>query len=66
MAAKIADTLAVTIDYLVKDGEHQNIDNDALNRLKQMEKLTPEDKSHIFALMDAFFAKSKMQTLLQF
>lgn len=65
VAAKIADALGVTIDYLVKDGEYQNIDNDALKRLKQMEKLTPEDKSHIFALMDAFFAKSKMQTLMQ-
>jgi hypothetical protein len=29
-----------------------------------MEKLSPEDKSHIFALMDAFFAKSKLKILM--
>lgn len=64
-AAKIADALGVTLDYLVKDKEYQNIDNDALKRLKLLEKLSPEDKKHIFALMDAFFAKNKLQSLLQ-
>ena len=63
-AAKIADALKVTLDFLVKDAEYQNIDNDALKRLKLMEKLSPEDKGHIFALMDAFFAKSKLKTLM--
>lgn len=65
VAAKIAEALTVTIDYLVKNTEYQNIDNDALKRLKLLEKLSPEDKAHIFALMDAFFAKNKLQTLLQ-
>ena len=64
-AAKIADSLNVTIDFLVKDGEYQNIDNDALKRLKLLEKLTPKDKDHIYALMDAFFAKHKVDSLLQ-
>ncbi len=64
-AAKIADALQVTIDYLIKNTEYQNIDNDALKRLKLLEKLSPEDKAHIFALMDAFLAKNKLQTLLQ-
>jgi transcriptional regulator with XRE-family HTH domain len=63
-AAKIADALKVTLDFLVKNTEYQNIDNDALKRLKLMEKLSPEDKNHIFALMDAFFAKSKLKTLM--
>ena len=64
-AAKIADALIVTIDFLVKDGEYQNIDNDALKRLRLLEKLAPKDKDHIYALMDAFFAKYKMDSLLQ-
>ena len=63
-AAKIADALNVTLDYLVKDAEYQNIDGDALKRLKLLEKLSAEDKSHIFALMDAFFAKHKIKNLL--
>jgi len=64
-AAKIADALKVTLAFLVKNSEYQNIDNDALKRLKLMEKLSAEDKTHIFALMDAFFAKSKLKTLME-
>lgn len=64
VAAKIADALGVTLDYLVKDGEYQNIDNDALKRLQQLEKLAPKEKDHLYALMDAFFAKHKMDSLL--
>ena len=64
-AAKIADALSVTIDFLVKDGEYQNIDNDALKRLKLLEKLNPKDKDRIYALMDAFFAKYKLDSLMQ-
>ncbi|WP_228693904.1 helix-turn-helix transcriptional regulator [Lunatimonas sp.] len=63
-AAKIAEALTVTLDYLVKDAEYQNIDNDALKRLQQLEKLAPKEKDHLYALMDAFFAKHKMDSLL--
>jgi len=38
-AAKVADALGVTLDYLVKDGQYQNIDQDVLNRLKLIEKV---------------------------
>jgi transcriptional regulator with XRE-family HTH domain len=64
-AAKIADALGCTLDYLVKDAEYQNIDNEALNRLKLIEKLPKDERSHLFALMDAFFAKHKLQSLLK-
>ena len=64
-AAKIADALAVTLDYLVKDGEYQNVDNEGLKRLKLIEKLPKEERSHLFATMDAFFAKHKLQSLLK-
>jgi transcriptional regulator with XRE-family HTH domain len=64
-AAKVADALGVTLDYLVKDAEYQNIDQDALNRLKLIEKLPQEERSHLFATMDAFFAKNKLQALLK-
>lgn len=63
-AAKIADSLGVTIDYLVKEGEYQNIDNETLKRMKELEKLSKEDKAHVFAMLDAFFAKNKLQSLL--
>jgi transcriptional regulator with XRE-family HTH domain len=64
-AAKVAEALGVTLDYLVKDGEYQNIDQDALNRLKLIEKLPKDERSHLFATMDAFFAKHKLQSLLK-
>jgi len=64
-AAKVADALGVTLDYLVKDAEYQNIDQDALTRLKLIEKLPQEERSHLFATMDAFFAKNKLQALLK-
>lgn len=64
-ASRIADALGVTLDYLVNHSQYQNIDKDALNRLKLIEKLPKEKRSHLFATMDAFFAKHKLQTLLQ-
>lgn len=63
-AAKIAEALNVTIDYLVKDAEYQNINDETLKRMQNIEKLTPEDKSHVYAMLDAFFAKSKLQSLM--
>jgi len=32
--------------------------------MKNIEKLTPKDKSHMYVMLDAFFAKSKLQSLL--
>lgn len=60
VAAKFADALTVTIDYLVKDGEYKNIDNEALTRLKLIEKLPKEEREHLVATMDAFFTKHKL------
>jgi transcriptional regulator with XRE-family HTH domain len=64
-ASKIADALIVTLDCLVKDGQYQNINSDALNRLQLIEKLPKEERSQLFATMDAFFAKHKLQSLLK-
>lgn len=56
-AAKIADALNVTIDYLVKDKEYQNIDDETLKRMKNIEKLTAEDKSHVTPCLTLFLLK---------
>jgi len=32
--------------------------------MKELEKLSPEDKSYVFAMLDTFFAKNKLQNLL--
>jgi hypothetical protein len=48
----------------VKDSQYQNIDNETLKRLKELERLSKEDKGHVFAMLDAFFAKAKLQSIM--
>ena len=49
-AKKIADALGVTLDYLTKDAEYEQVDKDTLDRLKEIQKLSPESKSHVYAI----------------
>lgn len=64
VAAKIAEALDVTLDYLVKDGEYQEVDKETLKRLKDIQKMSTEDKNHVFALLDAFIKQTKLQGIL--
>jgi transcriptional regulator with XRE-family HTH domain len=64
VAAKIADALGVTLDYLTKDGQYEHIDEETLKRLREIQKLSPENKQHVFALLDAFIKQTKLQALL--
>ncbi len=63
VAAKIADALGVTIDYLVKDGDYDQIDKETLGRLKEIQKLDEETKGHIFATIDAFIKSVKIKNI---
>ena len=63
VAAKIADALTVTLDYLVKDAEYEQIDNDTLKRLKEVQGLYPENRSHVFATIDAFIKAAKLKSI---
>ena len=60
---RLANVFDVTIDYLVKDAEYQNIDNETLKRMKGLENLSKEDKGHVFAMLDAFITKAKIKQL---
>ena len=64
VASKIADALGVTLDYLVKDGEYEQIDQETLKRLKEIQNMSNENKSHVFALLDAFIKQTKLQDIL--
>lgn len=64
VAAKIALALDVTIDYLVKDGEYEQVDKETLKRLKEIQQLSPENKDHVFALLDAFIKQTKFKTIM--
>jgi transcriptional regulator with XRE-family HTH domain len=63
VATKIADALGVTLDYLVKDGQYEQIDNDTLNKLKAIQELDSDTKAHIFATIDAFIKASKLKNI---
>lgn len=63
VATKIADALGVTLDYLVKDGQYEQIDNDTLKKLKVIQELDSDTKAHIFATIDAFIKASKLKNI---
>lgn len=49
VAAKMAEALGVTLDYLVKDGKYEQIDNEMLKRLKEVQGLEDEKRALILA-----------------
>ena len=63
-AKKIADCLDVTLDYLVDSEALPTLDKKTLKRLKNIQTLSEEDKTHVFAMLDAFLFKSNVQSNL--
>ncbi|MCE7057730.1 helix-turn-helix transcriptional regulator [Algoriphagus sp. AGSA1] len=63
-AKKIADAFGVSLDYLVGEGVNSSFDKKNVKRLQDIEKLLPEDREHIFALMDSFLFKCQVQNSL--
>ena len=64
-AKKIADAFEVSLDYLVGEGINSKFDKKTVMRLQDIEKLENNDKEHVFAMLDAFLAKNKMQAILK-
>jgi transcriptional regulator with XRE-family HTH domain len=60
-AKKIADAFAVSLDYLIGEGQNSSFDKATLKRLQDVQKLSTEDKGHVFALLDAFLLKCNIQ-----
>ncbi len=52
VAAKIANTLAVSLDYLVGLAEYE-LDNDITKKILAIQALNEEDKVHVFKTIDA-------------
>ncbi|SEL95904.1 DNA-binding protein [Parapedobacter koreensis] len=55
--------LGVTLDYLVKDGEYEHIDNETLKRLKEVQGLDSDTRAHVFATIDAFIKAAKLKSI---
>lgn len=60
-AKKIADAFGVSLDYLVGEGINASFDKKTVKRLQDIERLTPKDKEHVFAMLDAFLIKCDIQ-----
>lgn len=57
-AAKMAELLDVSLDYLVGKTDVL-IDGKVMNRIIEIQKLSPEDQKTVFSLMDAFLRDAK-------
>ena len=63
-AKKIADAFDVTLDYLVDEEALPTFDKITVNRIKSIQQLDEENKSHVFAMLDAFLLKCNIQNNL--
>lgn len=62
-AAKMADILGVSLDWLVR---HTDLEPDKgmINRIQEVTKMKDKEKEHVFATADAFITSAKMQGFL--
>jgi len=58
VAAKIADALEVSLDYLAGNS-NVLLEKNIVKRITDIQQLPPDDKAHLFALMDAFLRDHK-------
>lgn len=58
VATQIAKSLDVSLDYLVGNSD-LILDNKLINRVQSIQQLDAENRSHLYALMDAFLRDFK-------
>lgn len=63
MAKNLAEALEVSLDYLVGSTELL-LDKNITKRILDIQQLSSEEKSHVFALLDAFLKQNKLQGIL--
>lgn len=66
---RLAKALGATVDYLMNGmaddlGQDAGLEKELINRFKELQDLGTEDKNSVLSLMDAYIAKTKIQTLL--
>lgn len=59
VAAKIAATLEVSVDFLVGNSDNFIKDKALLKRINEILSLSDKDRDHVFALLDAFLRDAK-------
>lgn len=66
---KLAKALDTTVDYLMNGSSDDvaveaGLDKELIGRLKQVKDLNPEDKKTELSLLDAFIAKTRIQSIM--
>lgn len=64
VAAKIADVLGTSLDYLVRDInplEKLEVSPHVISQISKLEGLSPAHREHVIAVIEAFDAKEKLQ-----
>lgn len=64
MAKALAEVLEVSLDYLVGSTDTL-LDKAVMKKILDIQKLKPNDKEHVFALLDAFLKQTKIQSVMQ-
>lgn len=62
-AKKIADAFAVSLDYLVGEGQNAAFDKKTVKRLEDIASFSDEDKNHILYTLDALIKNVKLKSL---
>ena len=59
-ANKIAKVLGVSLDYLMSEDDNlEVVDIDMLNRMKEIQRLSEDDKTTVVKIIDAFIRDTK-------
>lgn len=64
MAKDLAQALEVSLDYLVGSTDVL-LEKTVLDKILDIQKLKPQEKDHVFALLDAFLKQTKIQSILK-
>lgn len=57
----MADAFGISLDYLVSEGQNAQFDKKTLIRMQEIEGMTPDFKSHLFAIVDSVIRDYKTQ-----
>lgn len=59
VAARMAETLGVTLDYLIGNAHELAVDKQTLKRIREIEALDNGTKSTLFTIIDTFLRDAK-------
>ena len=63
IAKRMAEALGVSLDFLVGNVEEE-LDRGTVQRILEVNKMSSEDKSLVYAFLDAFITKTKLQGIV--